>query len=236
MNKNNIRLSVKSLSFPQKKVGLLSKLFRSTKKEEILYNIYIEINSSDSPIVILGPSGSGKSTLLRCINFLEKFDGTVTLNDIKLSHKNIRKYRKNFGFVFQESGLFPNMTALENIIYTPIKEYSEDKQKTTTNAIEMMKKFGIYNQKDSYPHNLSGGQKQKVAIIRSLILKPKIMFFDEPTSALDSHSTETLIEVINEIKAFTNLVIVTHDVEFGKKIANTVVHLNKGRIEKTFNL
>lgn len=243
IRQNSIRLVIKNLSFPGDNGFFLRNFFRKfwqsrriQNMHKILNNISFEIHSNHSPIVILGPSGSGKSTLLRCINFLEKFDGNITLNDIPLSYKNIRKYRKNFGFVFQESGLFPNMTALQNIIYTPIKEYNENKENVTSDALELMRKFGIYDKKDSYPHNLSGGQKQKVSIIRSLILKPKILFFDEPTSALDVNSIETLITMLSEIKKTTSIVIVTHDTEFGKKIANTVVHFHNGKIEKMFNV
>lgn len=209
-----------------------TKMLEIRERGEILKDISITLAQEDSPIFITGASGSGKSTFLRCINFLESFHGSIFLNKIELTQKNIKKYRKNFGFVFQEPGLFPNMTAIENIVYAAVKIHKQNKEEMKKKAIEYMKKLNILSRKDCYPHQMSGGEKQKTSIIRSLILNPKIIFLDEPTSALDTKSTENLTEILQKISAM--IVVVTHDMEFTKKNAKTILHFENGRIVKCF--
>jgi polar amino acid transport system ATP-binding protein len=250
----NITLIVKNLSFYSQKASFLNKFWRifslskrknkpyntsevnqlyssqnySAENNEILRNISIYLRQSDSPIIITGPSGSGKSTFLRCLNFLEPFTGSIFLNELELTQKNIHKYRKKIGFIFQESGLFPNMTAMKNITYTAVKIHKQNRLEVEKKALDLMQKLGIIDQKDSYPHQLSGGEKQKVSIIRSIILDPQIIFLDEPTSALDSKSTESLIQVLKEMHCMK--IIVTHDMNFAKKIGKTILEFENGKI------
>jgi ABC-type polar amino acid transport system ATPase subunit len=225
-------LQIKKISFSV----LKRKFFSKSETKTILNEISIDIDSADSPLAILGPSGSGKSTFLRCINFLEEFQkGEILFDNQNITQKNINLFRKNFGFVFQESGLFPNMTVMENICYSPINIYKQDRKKIETQCIKMLKEFEIDHIKDSYPQNISGGEKQKTAIVRSLILEPKILFFDEPTSALDKKSAYALEKIIKSISN-TIIVIVTHDTFFAKKVAKKICKFsNSGQLSKIAN-
>lgn len=223
-------LQIKNLS-----LSIEKKFFFQKKFINILNNISIDISINDSPLIIVGPSGSGKSTFLRCIGFLENHNGEISFNNKSITKKNINSYRKDFGFVFQEYGLFSNMTVIENICYTPINVYKYDKDDIKNRCMEMLKNFEIIKIANSYPKDISGGEKQKVAIIRCLILDPKIIFFDEPTSGLDKKSISSLETILSRLKNII-LVIVTHDEEFGKKIGKKICNFqNSGELYKLIN-
>ncbi|UFX98192.1 ATP-binding cassette domain-containing protein [Candidatus Gromoviella agglomerans] len=197
----------------------------------ILHGITEVASLSDSPIVILGPSGSGKSTFLKCVSYLQKpTEGKIFLDNIELNDQYIRNIRHKIGFVFQDFGLFPHMNVMENVCYTPQKVY---KQNCYSKAKELLAKMSIEHRSNSFPDSLSGGEKQKVAIIRSMILNPTILFFDEPTSALDEKSTESLIDII---KMMDNVlvIIVTHDKSFAKSVAKKVWEFRDGNIDSQY--
>ena len=185
-------------------------------------------------IVIAGPSGSGKSTLIRCINALEEHqkgsitvDGTVLSNDIK----NIDRIRSEVGMVFQHFNLFPHLTILENCTLAPIWVRKTPKKEAEDIAMHFLEKVKIPEQADKYPGQLSCGQQQRVAIARSLCMKPRIMLFDEPTSALDpemiSEVLDTMIELAEE---GMTMLCVTHEMGFARKVANRVIFMDQGQI------
>lgn len=208
----------------------VSKHFGST---QVLHDINLNIASGEV-VVIIGPSGSGKSTLLRCINKLEEVttgqltvDGLV-VNDPKADERLIRQ---EAGMVFQQFHLFPQMTALQNVAFGPIRVRGASKADAEKLAHELLAKVGLANRAEHFPSELSGGQQQRVAIARALAVKPKMMLFDEPTSALDP---ELRHEVLTVIKALAEegmtMVIVTHEVDFARKVATRLIFIDKGRI------
>ncbi len=189
-------------------------------------------------VVIIGPSGSGKSTLLRCINHLETADGgEIIIDGVNLMHKgaNINHVREEIGMVFQLFNLFPNYTALENVMLAQRVVRKRSKEEARNIAMENLRKVGIPEKADSYPAQLSGGQQQRVAIARALAMNPKIMLFDEPTSALDP---EMIKEVLDVMLALTQegmtMVVVTHEMGFARAAADRIVFMDHGeKIEET---
>ena len=185
-------------------------------------------------IVICGPSGSGKSTLIRCINRLEEHqagqivvDGTELTNDLK----NIDKVRSEVGMVFQHFNLFPHLTILENCTLAPIWVRKIPKREAEETAMHFLSKVKIPDQAHRYPGQLSSGQQQRVAIARSLCMKPRIMLFDEPTSALDPEMIKEVLDtMISLAEEGMTMLCVTHEMGFAQAVANRVVFMDKGQI------
>lgn len=167
---------------------------------------------------IIGESGKGKTTLLRCLVGLEKVDsGTIEINGQKLVEKgkyvNTKMQNEilsNIGMVFQNYNLFPNLKVRQNL-----EVVCNDSNKID----ELLNNFGLYEKQNLYPQNLSGGQQQRVAIIRTLLLNPKIILFDEPTSALDDKNRNQIIKLVNDLqKNSYTIIIVTHDYKLIKEL------------------
>lgn len=196
---------------------------------DVLKNINVKVNKGDV-IAIIGGSGSGKSTLLRCIDRMEE----VSSGEIFFNGKNIKDiadYHQRVGMVFQQFNLFPNMSVLDNIILAPIKLKIMDKGKALEEARKLLDSVNLLDKAQSYPNNLSGGEKQRVAIIRTLIMNPDIILFDEPTSSLDPQMT---LEVLDLIRKLVNLkitiLIVSHELKFVKEVAKRVWFIHDGKI------
>ncbi len=184
-------------------------------------------------MVIVGPSGSGKSTLLRCINRLETLDGgSITVDGILLKGaRNINKVRAEVGMVFQQFNLFPDRTALGNIVLAQRVVRKRRKAEAIAKAKELLAKVGIPEKADSYPAQLSGGQQQRVAIARALAMDPKIMLFDEPTSALDPEMIKEVLDVMLTLaKEGMTMVVVSHEMGFARAAADRAVFMDEGVI------
>ena len=185
-------------------------------------------------IVICGPSGSGKSTLIRCINRLGRHTaGRIIVNGIELSDnlKQVRAVRREVGMVFQNFGLFPHLTALENIVLAPIWNLGMSRREATEHAKRYMERVRISDQANKYPAQLSGGQQQRVAIARALCMNPRIMLFDEATSALDPEMVKEVLDVIVELaQGGMTMVVVTHEMGFARTIADRIFFMDDGRI------
>ena len=212
------------------KVKNLNKSFNNKK---ILKNITFNVEKGDR-LAIIGPSGCGKSTCLRCLNMLEIPDsGDIIFDNINLmNNKNkLSEIRRHIGMVFQSFNLFLNLTVLENIILAPTKLKIMNKNESIKEAKELLKRFNLIDKINNYPKELSGGEKQRVAIIRTLIMKPKIILFDEPTSALDPEMVNEVEDVIKTI-AFEGMtmIIVSHEMKFIKNVATKVMFLKDGSI------
>lgn len=186
-------------------------------------------------VAIIGPSGSGKSTFLRCLNLLEKpnsgsiiFDG----EDITKA-KDINKVRMKMGMVFQHFNLFNNLTVMDNITLAPVKLGLKTKSEAEEEAMERLARLGLADKAPSFPVQLSGGQKQRIAIVRSLLMNPKVMLFDEPTSALDPEMVGEVLDVIRELaKRGMTMVIVTHEMGFAREVADRVLFMDEGVIKE----
>lgn len=186
---------------------------------------------------IIGPSGSGKTTLLRTLNALALPEsGTITIdnetfNTSKHTKKDITKLRQKSAMVFQNYNLFKNKTILENITVGLIhgKNYSINEAKEI--ALSYLERVNLANQKDKYPIQLSGGQSQRIGIIRALALNPDVLLLDEPTSALDPESIQSVLSLIKSIaQEGMTMVLVTHEIEFAKAIADQMIFIDDGQI------
>ena len=220
-------------------------------KTKVLENVNFTLEKGEA-VSIIGSSGSGKTTLLRCLNFLETPDTGIirvkgeTLFDAQdpktQLESEIRKKRLHFGLVFQNFNLFPQYTALENVMLAKellAKEEMPDykarrkeiHQMIEAEAESLLKQMGLGERMKNYPHQLSGGQCQRVAIARALALQPDILCFDEPTSALDPELTGEVLKVIKELaEKRTTMVIVTHEMAFARDVANQVIFMDGGHI------
>lgn len=199
-------------------------LSKSFGDKKILDNVNVSI-AENSILTLVGPSGGGKTTLLRCLAGLETADsGEVWMNDSVLKFSEIAG---DIGFVFQDFNLFPHFTVLENITLAPKITKKKDKKQIDEEALKLLEKFGLKEQVNQYPSQLSGGQKQRVAIVRALIMSPKLLCYDEPTSALDPLLVDSIAETIMELKEEgMTQVVVTHDLSFAKKISDTLIEVN----------
>ena len=208
------------------------KIFKSFDGKEILKGINLKVEKGEK-VIIIGPSGSGKSTFLRCLNLLETKDsGEIVFEGNMITEKtNLDEYRKNIGMVFQNFNLFNNMTVKENIMLAPTTLKLKTKEEAEKDAKKLLKKINLLNKIDKYPNQLSGGEKQRVAIVRALAMEPKIMLFDEPTSALDP---EMVGEVLDLMKKLADdgmtMIIVTHEMKFAKEIGSKVIFMDNGKI------
>lgn len=211
----------------------LEKVRKNFKSTRVLNNISFSVNNGEI-VAIIGPSGCGKTTLLKCINGLEKVDNgkiIVEGDDITKENFDLSKLRQNVGIVFQQFNLFPHMTVKQNIMLAPLKVKKMKKNDAEILAMLLLEKVGLLNKMDCYPHELSGGQAQRVAIARTLAMKPKAILFDEPTSALDPNMTKEVLDVIKKLKDDNIIIIiVTHEMKFAREIADRVVFLHNGQI------
>lgn len=208
----------------------VSKHFGQT---QVLHNIDLKINRGEV-VVIIGPSGSGKSTLLRCINKLEEItSGELIVDGLRVNDPKVddRLIRQEAGMVFQQFHLFPQMSALDNVAFGPIRVRGASKEAARQLAQELLGKVGLAERAHHFPSELSGGQQQRVAIARALAVKPKMMLFDEPTSALDPELRHEVLKVMQDLaEEGMTMVIVTHEVGFAQKVASRLIFIDKGRI------
>ena len=200
---------------------------------EVLKDINVTIEEGEV-VCVIGPSGSGKSTFLRCINQLEiPSGGSVRYHGKNLmdSAYDIRKFREEVGMVFQRFNLFPLKTVIENIMLAPVLTKHISKIEARQKAMELLKKVGLEEKADVYPHTLSGGQQQRVAIARALAMEPKALLFDEPTSALDPELVGDVLEVMKSLaKEGMTMIVVTHEMGFAKDVADRVIFMADGYI------
>ena len=198
-----------------------------------LKNINLKVEKGEV-VVLIGPSGSGKSTLIRTINGLEDIsNGQLIVNNYDLSDKktDMNKIRKDVGMVFQHFNLYENKTVLENIMLAPRIVLHKDEAENKKYALELLEMVGLSSKAESYPRMLSGVQKQRVAIARSLAMQPKCILFDEPTSALDPEMIDDVLDVMKTVaERGITMVVVTHEMGFAREVGNRIVFLADGEI------
>jgi polar amino acid transport system ATP-binding protein len=215
---------------------------KSFGDNEVLKDISLKVESGEV-VSILGPSGSGKTTFLRCATMLESIDSGIISYDgtcayeiteekrYKADAENMKKARETYGLVFQNFNLFPHFDALKNVAHAPEHVKNVSKEEAKKEALSLLEKVGLKGKENLYPYQLSGGQQQRVAIARALAMHPKILFFDEPTSALDPEITAGILSILKELASeHMTMVIVTHEIDFARKVSDRVVFMDEGLI------
>jgi phospholipid/cholesterol/gamma-HCH transport system ATP-binding protein len=201
---------------------------------EVLKGFNLKLFDKEN-LVIVGKSGSGKSVLLKCIVQLESMDSgmlKVLGQDIaELDHEKLDRIRANVGFLFQGSALYDSMTVRENLQF-PLRRHPERRRgdEESSLILDALKSVGLVDAIDLMPSELSGGMKRRIALARTLILRPKIILYDEPTSGLDPITTKEIIDLILEIQQEygTASLIITHDMDCARVISNRMIILVNG--------
>lgn len=214
--------------------------FNITKKLDH-FSINIEYEFEKGVLVIQGESGAGKTTILNCISGLQTPEsGSIVLGDTHVFDKskgiNIPTRMRNVGYLFQNYALFPNMTVQQNIVYG-IKnriEYKdkEKRQELLSYSEYIMKTFGIEHLRKKYPGNISGGEKQRVALSRAIVTKPKLLLLDEPFSALDQETKNIVYEEFATFKKNFQIpiILITHDVRESELFGDQRIFIKDGKI------
>ncbi|GHC44813.1 glutamine ABC transporter ATP-binding protein [Alcaligenes pakistanensis] len=199
----------------------------------VLDDISLNIDKGEV-VVVVGPSGSGKSTFLRCINKLEDIQaGDIVVNGLSVNGTpaQVRELRREAGMVFQQFNLFPQMSALENVMFGPVHTRGTERAQARQEALDLLAKVGLAERVDHYPNELSGGQQQRVAIARALAIKPKLMLFDEPTSALDPELRQEVLKVMQLLaEEGMTMVVVTHEMDFARRVGSRLIFIDQGRV------
>lgn len=200
-------------------------------KNKVLKGIDFDLKTGER-VVVLGPSGSGKSTFLRCINRMEEpTSGEIYFGNTLITDKNIQKMRQDIGMVFQHFNLISNLTVMENLTLAPVKLKLMNGETAEKKARGLLRHIDLLDKAEAFPASLSGGQKQRIAIIRAMMMEPKVLLFDEPTSALDPESIGDVLDLIREVAdGGMTIMIVTHEMSFAKEIATRVVFIDEGKI------
>ena len=207
----------------------VSHISKSFNGKKALDDVSLSVGPCET-VCIIGPMGSGKSTLLRCIAGLEFPEtGEISIDGRLLERKSQDGYN-HIGMVFQNFNLFPHFNVLHNLTLAPIKVLGMSEKAAEEQALHQLKKVGLGEKANLYPHELSAGQRQRVAIARCLMMKPRLMLFDEPTSALDPMATAEVMDVMRKLKKEIPLVIITHKLSLVKEIADHVVFMQNGKI------
>ena len=199
----------------------------------ILDGLNFEIQEGEF-FVLVGPSGSGKTTTLKLINrLIEQTDGDIYFNNKRLKDYNLRELRLETGYVLQQIALFPNLTVAENIALIPEMK-KIDKKVIKEQTEDLLKKVGLdpKHYMKRFPKELSGGEKQRIGILRAIIANPKILLMDEPFSALDPISKVQLQDLIKQLhdEYKRTTVFVTHDMDEAMKLADRICVLKEGKV------
>ena len=210
----------------------VSGVWKSFEGHPVLRGLDLTVGHHQA-VVLIGASGSGKSTLLRCINGLVMVDaGRIMLDgelDVTSFDTDMDAARRRIGIVFQSYNLFPHMSVLDNVALAPRKVLGRTKAESIDAARALLARFGLEAKADEYPDRLSGGQAQRVAIVRALAMEPELMLFDEITSALDPLLVGEVLEAVRELKeSGLTLLMATHEMGFAREVADKVCFLKDG--------
>ncbi len=206
---------------------------KSFDDRRVLGGVDLEV-AAHQVVCLIGASGSGKSTLLKCIDLLVSIDaGEILLDgvDITAPGVNPNRVRQTMGIVFQAFNLFPHMNVMDNVTLGPRKVHGVDREQAEDDARALLTRFGLIDKAAEYPDRLSGGEQQRVAIVRALVTRPEVMLLDEVTSALDPELIAEVLEVIRDLKRDgMTMVIATHEMGFARDGADVVCFLDGGVI------
>ena len=218
-------------------------LHKSFGNNVVLNGFDLVLNEGEN-LVVMGKSGSGKSVMIKCIIGLEQPDsGSILVMNQEINNlerEDLDELRTEIGFLFQGSALYDSMSVRENLEF-PLRRHTKKFgviKDTTPLVMEVLESVGLAHAIDLMPNELSGGMKRRIALARTLILKPKIILYDEPTTGLDPITSKEIVLLMNSVqeKYNTSSIIITHDVDCAKVIANRMILLIDGinYIEGTF--
>ncbi len=203
----------------------------------ILRGVSLEVEPR-TVLGIIGPSGSGKTTLLRCMNGFERIsEGALEAGGVRLEaglgekeyQRRVKQLRRQVGMVFQHFYLFPHLSVLGNISEAPVHVLKRQRGEVETEARSLLETVGLGKSAGRYPESLSGGEQQRVAIVRALAMRPEVLLFDEPTSALDPRRSNELAGTLRGlVEAGQTMVIVTHSMKFLEDVADRVLYMEAG--------
>ena len=213
-------------------------LYKSFGNNHVLRAVNLDLYKGEN-VVVLGRSGTGKSVLIKIISGLLKPDsGTVRVlgNDVtRLNEKELLKLRLKLGFSFQSSALYDSMTVRENLEFPLVRNKRHLTRKEINDSVErVLRAVGLFQTLNQMPSELSGGQRKRIGIARTLILSPEIMLYDEPTAGLDPITSIEINNLINRVKENfdTSSIIITHDLTCAKATGDRVAMLLDGTFEK----
>jgi polar amino acid transport system ATP-binding protein len=211
----------------------LRDVHKSFGDKPVLQGLDLTVNEHEV-VCLIGPSGCGKSTILRCIDLLDPIDsGSILLDGQNITgpRVNANQVRRRIGIVFQSFNLFPHMNVLDNVTLGPRRAHGTPRREAEARAVELLERFGLGDKADAYPNRMSGGQNQRAAIVRALMVEPEVLLLDEVTSALDPELVGEVLGVIRELRdEGLTMVLATHEMGFARDVANQVVFLHEGRV------
>jgi phospholipid/cholesterol/gamma-HCH transport system ATP-binding protein len=206
----------------------------SFEKKIILNNISLTIAAGET-MAIFGKNGSGKSVLLKAIaGLIQNYNGIIKINDVDIHQLyNNTSHEEDFkiAYVFQKGGLFDSMNVFENVAF-PLRRKSLAENEIQERVIYSLKRVGLAGNEQKLPSELSGGMQKRVGLARAICINPNIILYDDPTAGLDPILSDSITDVINEIKAINKSasMIVTHDIKVAQKIAEKAALLYKGEL------
>ena len=233
------------MTTPTKKAIITIKdLHKQFGSNVVLNGFDLELFEGEN-LVVMGKSGSGKSVMIKCVIGLEQPDsGSILVMNQEINNleqEDLDELRTEIGFLFQGSALYDSMSVRENLEF-PLRRHTKKFgviEDTTPLVMEALESVGLAHAIDLMPNELSGGMKRRIALARTLILKPKIILYDEPTTGLDPITSKEIVLLMNSIQKQynTSSIIITHDVDCAKVIANRMILLIDGvnYIEGTFD-
>jgi polar amino acid transport system ATP-binding protein len=214
----------------------VERLVKRHGTNEVLRGVELQLGGGGVDVLI-GPSGAGKSSLLRCLNGLEPFDeGLIRVGEHLLGPGNakteastLRQVRRRVGLVFQRFHLFAHLSVLGNLTLAPMLVLGERDEEVRARAEAWLRRVGLLHKRDAAPHQLSGGEQQRVAIVRALMMRPDVVLLDEPTSALDPMAAGEVMSVLADLALDgPALVVVTHSMALAREVADRVHVLSEG--------
>ena len=176
-------------------------------------------------VVVVGPSGCGKSTLLRCVNGLETPDsGEILLDGAPISGMDMVQVRRQIGMVFQSYDLFPHLDVLGNLSLGPVKALKRANDEVKAEAVQALARVGLADKLHALPRQLAGGQTQRVALVRAMLMHPRLLLLDEITAALDPEMVREVLNVVLDLaRDGRTMLIVTHEMRFAEAVADRVL-------------
>lgn len=215
----------------------ITDLHKSFGENKVLDGVSFNVDEAEN-MIVFGRSGTGKSVLLKCmIRLMEPESGGIKIQNkdvLELDIKELNNLRKDIGFLFQGAALYDSMSVRENLEFPLIRNFNFDRKEIAERVHFVLEAVSLLEAIDKMPSELSGGMRKRIGLARSIITKPKLMFYDEPTTGLDPITAKEISVLINDLQRSLKMtsVVVTHDLLCAKIIADRAIVLDDGKIVK----